>query len=423
MRRLLILLCLCPVVAFAQDEGLPPPELPSKLRVRPLPTLPLQELPTHPDYTREALRDTTRYDQGPHPEFRGPTPEEQASVAAKAERTAVAAIAEYLTRLFVEDSQLSTDARIGWSNAEGLSPAAGVRLQFKTKHLEAEGDLGYFSPAQSGYTVRFTDLIGSRFKVRASVDRSFLELDDGTTASSRFDEHTVGVHLGDQTVLEFEVLLREDETVGSYRDSFRAIVKHQVGKTVYRVGLDRSYNGAPFENGELNAVAGVDLPPLTLRSERHYVELKTSVEVMYGRSDSQAPGIRDTQTLGLSGSLGLEVGANDGRWVLGGGTFREQTFEGLSGAGQQNSVTANGVWLYGSWQVDEQRRLYTNGKYSRLRTQLFGGDQAVQRTQFEFGLETTTAAGNRWRVGLNAGHHDAPGGSGWSTGVTVGFSF
>lgn len=422
MRCPLILLCLTSVAAFAQeDPGLPPPPR-NPVTVKRLPTLPLETLPTHPDYTREALRDTTRYDQGPHPEFRGPTPEEQANAAAKNERAAVAAIAEYLTRLFVEDSQLSADARIGWSSADGLSPSGGVRLQFQTNLLQAEGDLGYFSPAQSGFKVQFTDLIGSRFKVRASVDRSFLELDHGT-ASSRFDNHAVGVHLGDATVLEFEVFLREDEAVGSYRDSFRAIVKHQVGKTVYRVGLDRSYNGAPFENGELNAVAGVDLPPLTLRNERHYLELKTSVEVMYGRSDSQAPGIRDTQTLGLSGNLGLEIGSNDGRWVLGGGTFREQTFEGLSGSGQRNSVTASGVWLYGSWRVDEARRLYTSGKHSRLRTQLFGGDQAVERTQFEFGLETTARDGSRWRVGLNTGRHDAPGGSGWSTGVTVGFSF
>ena len=420
-RNVLLCLSLVPALAFAQserEEGLPPP----KLTVRKLPARPLDELPSHPDYTREALRDTTRYDQGPHPEFRGPTPEEQANAAATNERAAVAAIAEYLTRLFVEDSQLSADARIGWNSADGLSPSGGVRLQFQTDLLQAEGDLGYFSPAQRGFKVQFTDFIGSRFKVRASVDRSFLELDDGT-ASSRVDNHAVGVHLGDATVLEFEVFLREDEAVGSYRDSFRAIVKHQVGKTVYRIGLDRSYNGAPFENGELNAVAGVDLPPLALRSERHYLELKTSVEVMYGRSDDRASGVRDTQTLGLSGSLGLEVGANDGRWVLGGGTFREQTFEGLRGSGEQNSVTAEGVWLHGSWQVDEARRLYTNGKYSRLRTQLFGGDQSVERAQFELGLESTLRSGSSWRVGLNAGHHDAPGGSGWSTGVTVGFSF
>ncbi|MCA8924679.1 MAG: hypothetical protein KDD82_22895 [Planctomycetes bacterium] len=390
------------VLAQAEDPGLPPPPLRGLSSVQ---------------------ADARGQGQGPSPEFLGPTPEEQAAAEAAAERTAVTAIAEYLTRLFVEDSQLDADLSLPWQTSDGVLPGGGVRLQFKSALLSGEADLGYFDPAQRGYKLAFTDFVGERFKVRASVDRSFLEL-GGSTAARRFDNHAVSYQVNPETVVEFEVFLRQDEAVGSYRDSFRAIVKRQVGDAVFRVGLDRSYNGAPFENGELNAVAGVDLPPLLLRSERHYLKLSTSVEVMAGRSDSQAPGIRNARTLGLAQTLGAEVGANDRRWVLGVGAFGEQTREGLGdGLGEQNRVTATGAWLYGSWQVSEDRRLFANAKRSSLRTQLFGGDQEVQRSTFELGLETALPSGSRWRVGLNAGKHEAPGGDGWSTGVTVGFSF
>ncbi|MEZ6186658.1 MAG: hypothetical protein R3F62_16815 [Planctomycetota bacterium] len=397
IRTLLLGLALA-TCAAAQDPGLPGPPV--------LPPRPLQPLPVDP---------------GPFPEHLGPQ-QSDVDYVAERERSAVSALAAYLTKLFVEDSQLDVDGRLQWAGSADAPRGGGVRLRFKTQLLEAEVDQGYYGNAMGGVKLKFADLVGERFSVRASVDRSYLELDEGT-ARSRFDNHALGVALGDATELEFEVFLRKDEAVGSYRDSYRAIVKHQIGETVFKIGLDRSYNGAPFENGELNGVVGVELPPLTLRSKRHYLELTTSVEVMYGRTDDLAPGVKDTQTLGIAPSLGLEVGANDGRWVAGVGGFHEETRAGLSGSGIANRVTAQGVWLYGSWQVQDDRRLYANAKRTSLRTQLFGGDEEVTRSVIELGLETTTSRGQRWRMGLNAGAHDAPGGDGWTAGVTVGFSF
>ncbi len=354
-----------------------------------------------------------------------------------------AAVADYLTRSFIEDAGVTADGWLSWGKPSDSSMPVDhsrrIRVRIKTKKLEAEFDETFnrtdgVENAERKEKLAFKDMIGKSI-VEVSFDGARERRPDGTDLTRRNDAHALGWVFNEDNTLRFEMTLKREDATSLYRNSYRAVLEttgpfentpaSETGRyerTKIRIGIERTYNVTGFGDGETNAVLGLD-NTIGRTWGKRYLRIHTTVELLGGSRDERSPGAVNPVTLGASGRLGIEFGG--ARWSSSVTGYSNTRHNGVSfdhgEFDSANETREYGIKFEGSWRFSEGRhKLFTTLDSSFMRTRLNGIDaERVWRNTGEIGVEFN----DRWRVGLNGSYKDYGTENDWTVGFTIGFKF
>lgn len=351
---------------------------------------------------------------------------------------AATAVADYLTRSFVEDAGITADGWLSWGkpskDSMPVDHSRRIRVRIKTAKLEAEFDDAF--DRTDGVTkqtrrelIKFKDMIGKTI-VEVGFDGERQRDPNGTDVARRNDAHALGWQFNEQNTIRFEMTLKQDDATSTTRRAYRAILKttpfknSDENKTFVRIGLERVYNAPRHKLGETSGVLGLE-HSLGKTWDARYLRLKTTIEVTGGARDEKVDPADDNRaTLGAVGRMALETGGKN--WDASLSAYQERNRTGLGfdngSMTADHETIAHGITLKGEWRFNEGRhKLYTTLDSSVMKTVMKGIEQdKVWRNKAELGIEFN----DRWRFGVNGTYDDfGRGRDDWQVGFTVGFKF